>query len=75
MNHFPELETTRQDLLTLRAELLRQRSAAPTPGVAHALRLADAYLFMALGCCGHNDTLFPEEGDSPTSETPFPNLC
>ncbi|MFN0025598.1 MAG: hypothetical protein ACKV2O_00240 [Acidimicrobiales bacterium] len=77
--HPPALQQTREDLLALRAELLRQRQAAPTPGVAHALRLADAYLFLALGYCGHNDELFPEEGlvDEPdpfTIRTPLPNL-
>ncbi len=77
---FPEaLQQTREDLLALRAELLRQRRSAPTPGVAHALRLADAYLFLALGYCGHNDELFPEEGfsdlaDPATARTPLPNL-
>lgn len=77
--HPSALQQTREDLLALRAELLRQRQAAPTPGVAHALRLADAYLFLALGYCGHNDELFPEEGfvDEGASESgraPLPNL-
>jgi len=58
----PELEQKRTELLALRAELHRQRTQAPTPGIAHALRLADIYLFMALGYCAHDDTLFPEEG-------------
>ena len=72
---YPEgLEPTRQDLLSLRAELQRQRAAAPTPAVAHALRLADSYLFVALGYCGHNDELFPEEGHVEPDRTPFPNL-
>lgn len=71
---YPELEQARHDLLALRSELRRQRSVAPTPGVAHALRLADTYLFMALGYCGHNDTLFPEEGDGDAAGTQFPNL-
>ncbi len=58
----PELETARQDLLELRAELTRQRERASTPAIAHALRLADAYLFMAIGYTGHTDQLFPEQG-------------
>ena len=74
MSHFADLESTRQDLLALRAELHRQRNVAPTPGVAHALRLADSYLFLALGYCGHNDELFPEEGHVEADRTPFPNL-
>lgn len=73
MSHFSELEGTRTELLALRAELAYQRDNAPTPGIAHALRLADAYLFLALGYCGHNDELFPEEG-TVDSATPFPNL-
>jgi hypothetical protein len=72
---FPqELEPTRQALLSLRSELSRQRHEAPTPGIAHALRLADAYLFMALGYCGHNDELFPEERGAEQDGRPFPNL-
>jgi hypothetical protein len=74
MSHIADLETTRQDLLALRAELNRARAAAPTPALAHALRLADAYLFLALGYCGHNDQLFPEEGQVESDQTPFPNL-
>lgn len=74
MSHIAELEPTRQQLLALRAELHRQRDVAPTPGIAHALRLADAYLFMALGYCGHNGELFPEEGFVEAGQTPFPNL-
>jgi hypothetical protein len=72
---FPsELRQTRQELLALRRELHRQRDAAPTPAVAHALRLADAYLFLALGYCGHNDELFPEEGHVEPDGVPFPKL-
>jgi hypothetical protein len=74
VSHIAELEQTRRDLLSLRAELHRQRAAAPTPAVAHALRLADAYLFLALGYCGHNDELFPEEGHVEPDRAPFPHL-
>lgn len=75
MSTFPvELDATRSDLLTLRAELHRQRDAAPTPAIAHALRLADAYLFLALGYCGHNEQLFPEQGHIEADAAPFPNL-
>ena len=75
MTGFPaELDTTRSDLLALRAELHRQRDAAPTPGIAHALRLADAYLFLALGYCGHNEQLFPEQGHIEADAIAFPNL-
>ena len=74
MSHIVDLETTRHELLSLRSELRRQRSTAPTPAVARALRLADTYLFIALGYCGHNDELFPEEGESDIGGTPFPNL-
>ena len=74
MSHIAGLEPTRQDLVALRVELHRQRDQAPTPGIAHALRLADAYLFMALGYCGHNDELFPEEGRVETDRLPFPKL-
>lgn len=74
MSHIVELEQARQDLVALRAELHRQRAAAPTPALAHALRLADGYLFLALGYCGHNDELFPEEGHVEADRTPFPNL-
>ena len=74
MSYPDDLEQTKQELLSLRAELHRQRDAAPTPAVAHALRLADSYLFVALGYCGHNDELFPEEGRVEADRTPFPNL-
>ncbi len=74
MSHIPELDRAREDLLNLRAELHRQRRAAPTPALAHALRLADTYLFVALGYCGHNDELFPEEGHVEHDQVPFPNL-
>jgi hypothetical protein len=75
MSNFPaELDSTRRDLLSLRAELHRQRDTAPTPGIAHALRLADAYLFLALGYCGHNDQLFPEQGHIEANTVAFPNL-
>ena len=29
---------------------------------------------MALGYCGYNDELFPEEGHVEVDRTPFPNL-
>ena len=74
MSGIEELDTTRQELLTLRADLGRQRERAPTPGIAHALRLADAYLFLALGYCAHTDELFPEEGTVDVGADPFPNL-
>jgi len=75
MTAFPaELGPTRTDLLALRAELHRQRDAAPTPGIAHALRLADAYLFLALGYCGHNEQLFPEQDHVEAGTIGFPNL-
>ena len=75
MTAFPaELAQTRQELLILRAELHRQRDAAPTPAVAHALRLADRYLFLALGYCGHNEQLFPEQERIEPGVVPFPNL-
>lgn len=75
MTAFPaELDTTRSDLLALRAELHRQRDVAPTPGIAHALRLADAYLFLALGYCGHNEQLFPEQVHIDAGVVAFPNL-
>ena len=74
MSHISELEETRLALLALRRELGLQREAAPTPGIAHALRLADTYLFMALGYCGHSDELFPEEGTVDVGLSPFPNL-
>ena len=75
MTDFPaELDQTRRDLVSLREELHRQRDAAATPGIAHALRLADAYLFLALGYCGHNDQLFPEQGHLEPNAVAFPNL-
>lgn len=75
MSAFPaELDPTRTDLLALRAELHRLRDAATTPGIAHALRLADAYLFLALGYCGHNEQLFPEQGHIEADAAVFPNL-
>lgn len=74
MSHVSELETARDDLLKLRADLLAQRRSAPTPGIAHALRLADIYLFMALGYTGHNDELFPEEGFADIGGELLPNL-
>ncbi|MGF1597122.1 MAG: hypothetical protein ACFCVK_09335 [Acidimicrobiales bacterium] len=68
------MEATRHDLLALRAGLLDLRRRAPTPGVAHALRLADTYLFMALGYTGHRDELFPEEGFADLGGEQLPNL-
>ena len=56
------------------ASLLRLRRQATTPGVAHALRLADIYLFMALGYTGHNDELFPEEGFADVDGEALPHL-
>jgi hypothetical protein len=69
-----EMEATRHQLLALRADLLELRRTAPTPGVAHALRLADTYLFMALGYTGHSDELFPEEGFADLGGEQLPNL-
>ena len=69
-----DMEATRQELLALRADLLELRRTAPTPGVAHALRLADTYLFMALGYTGHSDELFPEEGFADLGGEQLPNL-
>lgn len=69
----PELETARLDLLRLRQELTRQREVAPTPGIAHALRLADLYLFLALGYTGHADPLFPEQGSADGESAPYPH--
>jgi hypothetical protein len=74
MSEILELDNTRQELLRLRAELTRQRDAAPTPGIAHALRLADTYLFLALGYTGHAERLFPEEGSADGDLSPLPNL-
>ena len=75
MSAFPaELDQTRRDLVALRDELHRQREAAPTPAIAHALRLADAYLFVALGYCGHNEQLFPEQGHVGPDAVAFLNL-
>lgn len=75
MSNFPaELDQTRRDLLSLREELHRQRDAAPTPGIAHALRLADTYLFLALGYSGHNEQLFPEQGHVEPNAATFPHL-
>ena len=53
---------TQTALVELRSELLAIKTTAPTPAVAEALRLADIYLFMALSYTGHDDQLFPEEG-------------
>lgn len=69
-----EMEATRQQLLALRADLIELRRTAQTPGLAHALRLADIYLFMALGYTGHSDELFPEEGFSDLGGEQLPNL-
>ena len=62
MTTIAELEATRHSLIRLRRGLHHQWRTAPTPGIAHALRLADIYLFMALGYTGHTDELFAEEG-------------
>lgn len=75
MTHLPDLDETRQALLALRSDLDRQRRAAPTPGIAHALKLADVYLFMALGYTGHTDQLFAEEGSVDDGGEPHPNLA
>jgi hypothetical protein len=73
-SHIADLDAARHELLELRAHLHRVREAAPTPGIAHSLRLADTYLFLALGYCGHNDELFPEEGTVDVGAVPFPHL-
>lgn len=75
MSNLAELDQTRDSLLALRADLDRQRRDAPTPAIAHALKLADAYLFMALGYTGHTDQLFAEEGAVDAGGDPFPNLA
>lgn len=56
-----ETEARRQRLVDLRARVRRERTLNPTPAVDHALRLAELYLQIGLGYCGHNDDLFPEE--------------
>lgn len=57
----PDVDAQLGRLLELRAELRRERASAPTPAVDHALRLAEVYLQIALGYCGHTSDLFPEE--------------
>ncbi len=69
-----ELEATRLELVAFQAELHRLRTTAATPGIAHALRLADTYLFLALGYGAHSDELFPEEGSVDVGSACFPNL-
>jgi hypothetical protein len=41
MSNVPELEGTRQALIALRSDLDHQRRDAPTPAIAHALKLAE----------------------------------
>jgi hypothetical protein len=74
VSRVPDLDATRAELLRLRSDLATQRRAAPTPGIAHALKLADTYLFMALGYTAHTAQLFPEEGSDDADGEPFPNL-
>jgi hypothetical protein len=57
----PEVEDQRRRLLELRSRLREERRLSPTPAVDHALRLAEAYLQLGLGYCGHTEDLFPEE--------------
>lgn len=57
----PEVEAQRRRLLDLRSHLRQERAASITPAVDHALRLAELYLQVGLGYCGHVDDLFPEE--------------
>lgn len=59
-----ETEAQRQRLLDLRLRVRAERALRPTPAVDHALRLAEVYLQIGLGYCGHTDDLFPEE-ESP----------
>lgn len=58
-----DIEEVRVRLLRLRADLVRERSAAPSPAVARALEVAETYLYLGLGYLGHCDDLFPEEAD------------
>jgi hypothetical protein len=57
----PEVEAQRQRLADLRFRVRQERASGPTPAVDHALRLAELYLQVGLGYCGHTDDLFPEE--------------
>lgn len=57
----PEVEDQRLRLDDLRRRLRDERARNPAPAVDHALRLAEVYLQLALGYCGHTDDLFPEE--------------
>lgn len=59
-------------LLELRNRLSEERAEAMSPAVERALRLADVYLFLALGYFGYSDRLVPEqdaEGQIPVSDT------
>ncbi|MEW6470729.1 MAG: hypothetical protein AB1679_00480 [Actinomycetota bacterium] len=49
-------------LLGLRQRLLQEQAAAMSPAVERALRLADVYLFLALGYYGYTEHLLPEDG-------------
>ena len=57
----PAVEDERRRLEDLRRRLREERALNPAPAVDHALRLAEVYLQLALGYCGHTDDLFPEE--------------
>lgn len=48
-------------LVELRAALLSEKEAAPSPAVARALEMADMYLFLGLSYLGYADQLYPEE--------------
>lgn len=56
-----EVEGQRQRLVDLRRRLREERAMCSTPAVDHALRLAEVYLQLGLGYCGHTEDLFPEE--------------
>ncbi|MEW6471046.1 MAG: hypothetical protein AB1679_02130 [Actinomycetota bacterium] len=56
-----DVDDQRQRLVDLRSRLREERALSSTPAVDHALRLAEAYLQLSLGYCGHTEDLFPEE--------------
>lgn len=56
-------EAQRVRLVAVRTALLAEQTGAVSPAVAHALEMADAYLFLGLGYLGHIDELFPGESE------------
>jgi hypothetical protein len=56
-------------LLIIRAQVGRERELSATPALERALQMADYALCLALGYFGYPDQLFPEQGDTLSTQS------